>query len=94
MALQKTHNLNGLEVIDAYHVATDIKYDKLYNNVRFEIRTYINSGSREEDPRNYIVRESQTFYPTGSYSVIGNDISTACYTFLKTQDAWSGSVDV
>lgn len=94
MALQKTHNFNGLEVTDAYHVVSKVKYNKLYSNVRFEILTYINSGSRDNDPRKYIARESQTFFPTGSYDTIGNDISSACYTFLKTLDAWSGSVDV
>lgn len=94
MALQKTYNLNSLEVTDAYHVISQIKYNKLYSNVRFEILTYVNSSSREDDPRKYIARESQIFAPTGSYDVIGNDISSACYTFLKTLDAWSGSVDV
>lgn len=94
MALQKTHNLKGLEVADAYHVVSDVRYDKIYNNVRFHIRTYTSSSIKETEPENYIDISTQTFYPTGSYSVIGNDISTACYTFLKTQDAWSGSVDV
>lgn len=94
MALQKTHNLNGLEVTDAYHVVSEVKYNKLYSSVRFEVLTYVNSSSRDEDPRKYIARESQVFAPSGSFSVIGNDISTACYNYLKTLDNWSGSVDV
>jgi len=94
MALQKTYDLKGLEITDAYHVTSEVKYDKLYNSVRFELRTYANAEARNEEPRNYLARESHVFFPTGSYDVVGNDISSACYSFLKTQEAWSGSVDV
>jgi hypothetical protein len=94
MALQKTYDLKGLEVANAYHVVSDVRYNKLYNNVRFELKTYVSSGSKDNEPEDFIAAQTHTFFPTGSYDVVGNDISSACYTFLKTQDTWSGSVDV
>lgn len=94
MALQKTYNLKGFEIQDAYHVTSEVKYNKLYNSVKFELRTYVTVDARDEEPRNYLARESHVFFPTGSYDVVGNDISTACYSYLKTLDNWSGSVDV
>ena len=95
MAVQQSFNFKGIEITDGYHVVSNVRYDKLGNNVRFGLASYFDLGTRESNSYNFL--KDQTFYftPSGSYDVVGDtDISTACYIYLKTLPEWSGSVDV
>ena len=93
MALQKTYNFKGLEIINSYNLVESVQYSKLGNAVRFKVAVYANKETRSSGSFEYITVETYKFYPSGSFSIVGNDISTACYNYLKTLDNWSGSVD-
>lgn len=94
MALQKTYNFKGLEITDGYHLVSFARYSKGNNGITFRIDSYTSKDARDSDLSNNLNSEVYDFNPSGSYDVVGNDISTACYNYLKTLDNWSGSVDV
>lgn len=95
MALQKSYNFKGIDITDAYHAVTSVKYYKDLGEVKFTLETYGSKAARDEDIGNSIGTYFINFTPTGSYDVVGSqDIATSCYTYLKTLDQWSGSVDV
>lgn len=94
MALQKTYNFKGIEITNSYNLIESVQYSKLENAVQFKVAVYANQETRISGSFDYINIETHRFNPSGSYSVVGNDVSTACYNYLKTLDNWSGSVDV
>lgn len=95
MALQKAHEFKGIEIPNGYHVVSNVRYDKLGNTLRFNIASYFDADTRGSGSHKFLGEETFYFNPSGSYDVVGdNDISTVCYNYLKTLDAWSGSVDV
>lgn len=94
MALIKTYDFNGIEITNAYHVVGYVKYSKIDNKVTFRLDSFINEAKRNEDSRQSFVTTGYEFEPSGSHSTVGNDVSTACYNYLKSLTEWSGSVDV
>jgi len=94
MALQKTYQFKGLEITDGYHLVSFARYGKLNNGVTFRVDSYVSKDVRDSSLQSSLFSEVYDFTPSGSYDVVGNDISTACYSYLKTLDNWSGSVDV
>lgn len=94
MALQKTYQFKGLEITDGYHVVSFVRYSKGTNEVTFRVDSYVSKNTRDSGLENNLCSEVYDFTPTEAYDVVGSDISTACYMYLKTLDNWSGSVDV
>lgn len=95
MGIIKSSSLRGIECTDAYHVVSDVRYYKMENGVRFTLSSFFNRDARIENSHNWLHQTIHTFTPTGSFEVAGEyNISTACYNYVKTLDAWSGSVDI
>lgn len=93
MALVKSFNFKGIEVPNAYHVVGYVKYSKIDNQIMFRLDSFVNEEQRIEKKKEPFLSEGYRFIPSGSYSTVGNDISTACYTYLKTLSTWSDAVD-
>lgn len=94
MALVRSTTVKGIPMTESYNIVSTAHYLKPDDRVYFSIRTYYNSGSRAENINNHIEESDYKFQPVGSYNINGNNVSTACYTYLKTLPEWSGSVDV
>lgn len=94
MALQRSTTVKGIPMSESYNIVTSALYIKPDDRVYCSVRTYYNSGSRAESIDNFVDESDYKFQPIGSYAITGNDVSTACYTYLKTLPDWSGSLDV
>lgn len=95
MALKKSYNFKGIEITDGYHLVSNVRYDKLQNSIRFGLVSYFDEETRISGSNDFISEQTFYFTPSGSYDVVGdNDISTACYTYLKGLEEWSGSIDI
>ena len=104
MALQITHNQFGFDFTEAYVKITNVNIT--YNNgapvggppdaeasytININYNTWVNVAAKEADAQ---VLTSGQLSPVFDGTVSGDDIASAAYTILKTQDGFTEATDV
>ena len=104
MALQITHNQFGFDFTEAYVKITNVNIT--YNNggptpappeaplsysININYNTWVNVAAKEADAQ---VLTSGQLSPAFDGTVSGDDIASAAYTILKTQDGFTEATDV
>ena len=107
MALQITHNQFGFDFTEAYVKITNVNIT--YNNggagpagppdivgavgytININYNTWVNVAAKEANAQ---VLTSGQLSPAFDGTVSGDDIASAAYTILKTQDGFTEATDV
>ena len=105
MALQITHNQYGFDFTEAYVKITNVSIS--YNNgdsagpaapagavgytININYSTWVNVAAKEANAE---VLTTGQISPSFDGTVVGDDIASAAYTILKTQDGFTAATDV
>ena len=105
MALQITHNQYGFDFTEAYVKITNVSIS--YNNagpagpavpdglvgytININYSTWVNVAAKEANAE---VLTTGQISPSFDGTVVGDDIASAAYTILKTQDGFTEATDV
>ena len=105
MALQITHNQYGFDFTEAYVKISNVNIT--YNNggpspgpdpagavgytININYSTWVNAAAKEANAE---VLTSGQVSPVFDGTVVGDDLASAAYTILKTQDGFTEATDV
>ena len=106
MALQITHNQYGFDFTEAYVKISNVNIT--YNNggpspgpvdpagavgytININYSTWVNAAAKEANAE---VLTSGQVSPSFDGTVVGDDVASAAYTILKTQDGFTEATDV
>ena len=94
MALQKTIDVDGAVHSDAYHVVSSIIYSKEDEYIVCRVSSFKDKESKDSSPKECLTSFIYEFKATGSFNPVDSNMSTLCYSYLKSLPAWSGAIDV
>ena len=105
MALQITHNQFGFDFTEAYVKITNVNIT--YNNggegpgaagetplsysININYNTWVNVAAKEANAQTLT---NSSISPAFDGTVVGDDVASAAYTILKTQDGFTEATDV